>query len=625
MKPIPPNHEPVLSRSEDTLCRGELVESLFEIIQNSDKNCSLTIGICGKWGSGKTTLINFLKDYAKIKCNQESDIVSDDVVFIDFNPWLYSSQEDLSVQLLKLLSYNLSSKFRRRLYNASSHIPFLLEIASVISIEPTVGRLMHSFAQLIRSNNDGIPLDALKKKISEMLGKPSCRYVVIIDDVDRLDPDEIRMIMKLVRSVADFSNVTYILCYDEDIVSNVLTTESYAGHDYLQKIVNLRVRLPEHSPYIAVDYLRNQYLAIVDKNELDDYETAVFEKFVKIELSLRDVQLIASKFQLLYDVSKHNTCPIDLLALTLIDTKYPKTYEWISSMRYRLCGDGTSNYFIAGLNEEKGNLETLFLEAGNDVSLTSLMGIIFPRFYETAWIFKSKMAYCIRNCRFVNNYFKLTPSSLGITDEMIEALIKNSSVEEFFSIVSGVDYNAVPKFIDLILEKISSDANYSEYLRQLSGCILEQSFSGGKIFRFELFKQLSRVVRKYLSTFSDNNERVTYIRSKCPQNGLHKIVFYGGIINRTIGYYCDGENAAVDGLFKEISNTICERFETETLEDPEEIMMALFLISSVSKKLAAQKYFEIKPNPEDREEFRESVRCIGYAVDLLAELEKVYS
>ena len=241
MKPIPPNHEPVLSCSEDTLCRRELVESLFEIIQDSDKNRSLTIGICGKWGSGKTTLINFLKDYAKSKHNQKKDGVSDEVVFIDFNPWLYSSQEDLSVQLLKLFSYSLSSKYTRWICNISSHISPILEIASVISIEPTVGRLMHSFAQLLMNNSDGIPLDALKKKISEMLSKSSRRYVVIIDDVDRLDPDEIRMIMKLVRSVADFANVTYILCYDEGIVSNVLTTESYAGYDYLQKIVYLMI------------------------------------------------------------------------------------------------------------------------------------------------------------------------------------------------------------------------------------------------------------------------------------------------------------------------------------------------------------------------------------------------
>lgn len=64
----------------------------------------------------------------------------------------------------------------------------------------------------------------MKKTISSKMSERKDKIVVFIDDLDRLDKEEIRMVMKLVRSVADFPNIIYVLCFDNEIVEHALVS-----------------------------------------------------------------------------------------------------------------------------------------------------------------------------------------------------------------------------------------------------------------------------------------------------------------------------------------------------------------------------------------------------------------
>lgn len=48
------------------------------------------------------------------------------------------------------------------------------------------------------------------------------RLVVVLDDVDRLRPDEIRDMVRLVRVVGDFPNTVYIMACDRGYVEECL-------------------------------------------------------------------------------------------------------------------------------------------------------------------------------------------------------------------------------------------------------------------------------------------------------------------------------------------------------------------------------------------------------------------
>ena len=77
--------------------------------------------------------------------------------------------------------------------------------------------------------------------------RAATEILVMIDDIDRLTADEIRQLYRVIKSVADFPNVIYLLAFDKRVVINALEkTQDIpgAGEEYLEKIVQTPFELP---------------------------------------------------------------------------------------------------------------------------------------------------------------------------------------------------------------------------------------------------------------------------------------------------------------------------------------------------------------------------------------------
>ena len=102
-----------------------------------------------------------------------------------------------------------------------------------------------TYDNLERKNSN---VNFLKNKINEKLSEIPFynRILIIIDDVDRLPKEEIQSIFKLVASSANFNNLTFLIAYDEKVVVSALNnTQEDMGKEYLEKIINIQVDLPE--------------------------------------------------------------------------------------------------------------------------------------------------------------------------------------------------------------------------------------------------------------------------------------------------------------------------------------------------------------------------------------------
>jgi hypothetical protein len=74
------------------------------------------------------------------------------------------------------------------------------------------------------------PMQQVFDDLSEKLKGLDLRILVILDDVDRLQPDELLTLFKAIRLVASFPGVYYLLAYDEQTVIDVLTsTAAWSG------------------------------------------------------------------------------------------------------------------------------------------------------------------------------------------------------------------------------------------------------------------------------------------------------------------------------------------------------------------------------------------------------------
>src|SRR5258708_9986248 len=71
------------------------------------------------------------------------------------------------------------------------------------------------------------------------------RLVIVVDDVDRLRPDEVLDIVRLVRLVGDFPNTLYLLAFDRQRVEECLGEgNTERGRAYLEKIVQVTHDVP---------------------------------------------------------------------------------------------------------------------------------------------------------------------------------------------------------------------------------------------------------------------------------------------------------------------------------------------------------------------------------------------
>lgn len=233
--------KPIKSIDEDLLNRKHIVEKLNHLISNNYSE-TFTIGLQGGWGLGKTSLINMVKNE-----------LSEEILILDFDPWIISNKSDIEETFFKefksILEENVDestlkyiTKYQKEIIHNSMGI---LDIIFSLFSNININLFSTTYDNLERKNSN---VNFLKNKINEKLSEIPFynRILIIIDDVDRLPKEEIQSIFKLVASSANFNNLTFLIAYDEKVVVSALNnTQEDMGKEYLEKIINIQVDLPE--------------------------------------------------------------------------------------------------------------------------------------------------------------------------------------------------------------------------------------------------------------------------------------------------------------------------------------------------------------------------------------------
>lgn len=118
----------------DCLNRKNFAENLSVNIQNyfdreDVANC-LTIGLMGEWGSGKTSILNMVENYLE----------NSKIKIIKFNPWIYSSYNQLVEQFFDELIFEFSDtrdKSLRGLLREYKMKIDKMELAKIVAVAGT--------------------------------------------------------------------------------------------------------------------------------------------------------------------------------------------------------------------------------------------------------------------------------------------------------------------------------------------------------------------------------------------------------------------------------------------------------------------------------------------------------
>jgi len=82
---------PILKSKEDKLNRKKFTEDLARAINELKTDDCFVIGLYGKWGSGKTSVLNMIIERLE-------ELKTPDTVIMGFNPWLCADPNQLISQ-----------------------------------------------------------------------------------------------------------------------------------------------------------------------------------------------------------------------------------------------------------------------------------------------------------------------------------------------------------------------------------------------------------------------------------------------------------------------------------------------------------------------------------------------
>ena len=370
---------PIERRQQDRLGRRSFAEAIAQQVCAIPIEHGFTIAVVGEWGSGKTSVLNMVAEALRDD--------EDAIAILHFNPWLFSSAEDLVTRFFSELSAQLdqdkSEKFRQVARALAGLGQTLAPLSPVLGTTEFTNLVAQQTAYWTKPPSLHEKRDHLKKALAES----DARIIVLIDDIDRLEASETRELMRLVRLTSDLPNVVFLLAFDRRHVARSLREDEVEGRQYLDKIVQVSYDLPKVReailPGVFLPWLdelvRHRHFAQFDK----DVWGRVFYDVIKPLLgNLRDVKRYLYAIPVTLDAIGREVALADILGLEALRVLRPALFDELrvhaeylvhSESRLLMMTEDARN------KESQENLSEMLKRAeGERKVLDSVLEILFP-------------------------------------------------------------------------------------------------------------------------------------------------------------------------------------------------------------------------------------------------------
>jgi len=421
---------------------------------------SLVIGLYGKWGEGKSTVLHFVE--------HELKRLEPHPVVIHLNPWRFPQEEQLLLDFFNQLASSLGKSLKKKgerfaeavtKYAAPMIPTFSLGVAST-----DVGKSLQAFGGITQPG-----IEELYQRVNHFIAEAKCRVVVVVDDIDRLEKQQIQAVFRLVKLTANFSNTAYLLAFDEEMVARaigeVFTTSPNAqsdGRSFLEKIIQFPLRLPRaRSSDLLTFCLARVYEALQENDiQLDAKITSLHssqpnaERFAQAfrqgviprlttpRVAIRYANAVRFSVPLLLDEIN----PVDLLLVEAINIFYPEVHSYVATHQdvftsqnlqiLRTLGGG------AETNAElEGALTNIFADhhytLESQAAVRTLLKALFPKLVILAnnWVTPLgdsdtlddgalERRRAITSPRYFSRYFSYSVASDDVTDQEFNAFLQ---------------------------------------------------------------------------------------------------------------------------------------------------------------------------------------------------------
>ena len=198
-------------------------------------------------------------------------------------------------------------------------------------------------------------LNQIRSELSQLLANRNSPLLIVMDDLDRLTTEQLRMSFQLVKANLEFPNVVFLLLFQRDLVENKLTDGKQHGRDYLQKII----QVPFDIPQIEIGKLQSllfdklDLLLEQDKTAQEMFDAsrwgnlfhgALHAYFDNLRNVYRYTSTLAFHFGLFKGKSVFEVNPVDLMGIECIRVFEPDVYKEIARAKDIFSKNGSDSY-----------------------------------------------------------------------------------------------------------------------------------------------------------------------------------------------------------------------------------------------------------------------------------------
>lgn len=505
------NHDVPLNKKnaleKDKLDRAEFSRSVVKVLSKVNKDCGLVISIEGKWGSGKTSTLAMVEEL--LENDERKPIV------VHFNPWLVGDRDALLGQFLSSIANAAkqtdSTKVGLRVAKTIEAYSGAFDIIKLIpGAEPwasivkaaftTVGGATGAVAKYKTPD-----ITEKKDKVQEALVELKQPIIVFIDDMDRLFPNEVFEMIRIIKAVGELPNIGYVLAWDAAYIEDALKKGEVAySTSYLDKIVQVRLNLPVLSQSARVRLFNTAYDALpaeaknsnlqVDENLLPYLYHSSLNKLLD---QPRDITKLFNLVQIMEPNLRGNVVLADIIGLAAISHFASPVYDLLKAEPESFTQPRTS---VKNILKGEQDAITRTLLKKHDVAISAcnkpdatknLLDYLFPE-------------------RINANQAK-TPNSRSVIKGRLASIGRLQIALQWGASNADVDLNKVCKFIlnaDERSEIISTltTENCLDFLSSLEGLsLLASDFSESE--KNQLFIEIAQLLDRepYLSFVKTNH------------------------------------------------------------------------------------------------------------------------
>lgn len=209
---------------EDVLGISEQAKVFSKTVMATEAQAGLVFGLDAPWGTGKTSFLNLAE---RVWAKSKSTVV------VKFQTLRYASEADLSDRFIR----ELCTAIKRQAF-APEFAPAADRYTRMIKGKTDVSFL--GFKLSMEPSTETI--DELLEDIDAVLKQSKRRLIVIIEDLDRLEPKLVNNVLFTVRRTFRLSQAAYILCYDSEMLV-ASKEEGGRARDFLEKFITVKMSL----------------------------------------------------------------------------------------------------------------------------------------------------------------------------------------------------------------------------------------------------------------------------------------------------------------------------------------------------------------------------------------------